>query len=409
MDYDVVVIGGGPAGMSAGLAAYKKGVKVAIIERSKELGGILNQCIHNGFGLHYYKEELTGPEYANRFIKQIEESKIDTYLNTTVLTLNKERQITAVNSNGLLEIDAKSIVLAMGCRERTASAIQLLGTRPSGIYTAGMAQKLCNMKGFLVGKRVVILGSGDIGLIMARRMTYEGAKVIAVLEIMDYSGGLKRNIVQCLEDYNIPLLYSHTVTEIVGKNKLDGIYIAPVQKDLSPIFEKEKFVECDCLLLSVGLIPENDLVADLGIKFDTTTGGAVVNDNLETSAEGIFSCGNVLHVHDLVDNVTKESEIAGKNAAKFVNGELCKNRSYRVINKFGIKYALPQIVNNVGREVQFYFRTDKIYRNVKLIVKCGEEVILTKKYSILSPGEMGSVMLLKAKIKDDIVMFLEEI
>lgn len=410
LKYDVVIIGGGPAGMAAGLSARKHGAKTLIIERDTRLGGILNQCIHQGFGLHYFGEEMTGPEYANRFRKMVESEDIDVMLESMVLSLDDSKKLTVLSPTaGLCEIQAGAVVLAMGCRERTAGAIALPGSRPAGVYTAGMAQKICNIDGYLVGKEVVILGSGDIGLIMARRMTTEGAKVKLVLELMPYSSGLKRNIVQCLDDYNIPIKYSHTITKIVGNPRMTGLYYAPVDENRRPILEEEKYISCDTLLLSVGLIPENDLLNGTSVEMSKVTNGAVVDENRMTSVEGIFSCGNVLHVHDLVDNVSNEAEIAGKSAAEYALGKANKSsEKVSVTACDGVRYALPQSVCKGEGEVKIFFRVGNVYKNVKLVAQCGDKTIFSKKYMVLAPGEMGSITLDKSDIDGDLVLRLEK-
>lgn len=403
MERELVIIGGGPAGLAAAIEAKERGVEdVLIIERDNSLGGILQQCIHNGFGLHIFKEQLTGPEYADRFIKRVKELNIDYFLNTMVLNMTEDKTITLLNEKlGLFNIKAKAIICSMGCRERTRGALNIPGTRPSGIFTAGAAQRFVNMEGYNVGKKVVILGSGDIGLIMARRMTLEGAQVKMVLEIMPYSTGLKRNIVQCLDDFNIPLKFNHTVIKIHGKDRLEGVTIARVDEKRNPILGTEEYVECDTLLLSVGLIPENELSREAGVEIDNITTGPIVTESMETSIEGIFACGNVVHVHDLVDFVTMESRLAGLGASKYIKGELI--RSENVIKTKavdGIRYVVPHkiTVDNVDDHVNFFMRVDNVYKNVMLYVEHNGQIVYKAKKVIVSPGEMENV-----KIKKDIL------
>ncbi|MGL5693101.1 MAG: NAD(P)/FAD-dependent oxidoreductase [Peptostreptococcaceae bacterium] len=393
MRYNVVVIGGGPAGLGAAVEAKRNGAKnVLILERDRELGGILNQCIHNGFGLHEFKEELTGPEYAQRFIKMVEEENIEYMLNTMVLNINDNKTIEALGENGLINLEADAIVLAMGCRERTRGAIDVPGYRPAGVYTAGAAQRLSNMEGYMVGKEIVIYGSGDIGLIMARRMTLEGAKVKAVVELNHHSSGLNRNIVQCLHDYDIPLKLSTSISYIHGKERVCGVTLTSVDENRNPIEGTEEFIECDTLLLSVGLIPENELSVDAGVTLDIKTSGPIVNNTMRTNIPGIFACGNVVHVHDLVDFVTKESKIAGKNAALYSLNNLENNETVKTIAGNGIGYIVPQYISPSNNEdINLFMRVRNICKNKKLVVKDGEKIILEKKRKHMIPSEMESI------------------
>ena len=394
--YGVVIIGGGPAGLAAGIKAYDSGEKsVLIIERDEKLGGILNQCIHNGFGLTRFKESLTGPEYADRFITEAKKRNIKIYTGTTVLSLTNKKIVTAINKEkGVFQVSAKAIILAMGCRERSRGALNIPGSRPAGVFSAGAAQKFVNIKGYLPGKNVVILGSGDIGLIMARRMTLEGAKVKAVCEIMPYSSGLKRNIVQCLDDFGIPLYLNHTITKIEGKERVSGVIVSAVDENKKPIKGTEIHFDCDTVLFSVGLIPENELSKEAGVELSPRTKGAVVDQTRETSVSGIFACGNVLQVHDLVDFVSEESEIAGKYAAEYsLNGERSKKLVPTVAGT-DVSYVLPQKIDvNLSGNVSLYFRVKAVVRNPIISIKCGEKEIFSIKKPIVVPGEMQRVNL----------------
>lgn len=404
LNYDIVIIGGGPAGLAAAISAKKSGVKsILVLERDKELGGILNQCIHNGFGLHTFKEELTGPEYAGRFITQLFEEKIEYKLETMVLDISKEKVVTAMNrEDGLVEIKAKAVILAMGCRERSRGALNIPGFRPAGVFSAGTAQRLVNMEGYLPGRKVVILGSGDIGLIMARRMTLEGAEVKVVAELLPYSGGLKRNIVQCLDDFGIPLKLSHTVVDIKGKERVEGITLAQVDANRKPIHGTEEFYECDTLLLSCGLIPENELSRELGVEINPVTSGPVVNESLETNVEGVFACGNVLHVHDLVDFVSQEAQAAGKNAAEYVlKGKSKEGNEVPIIATDGARYTVPKTINPKRMEENHTvrFRVGDVYRNCYVSVYLNDERIIHRKRPVVAPGEMEQVVLKKEQLE----------
>ena len=415
---DLVIVGGGPAGLAAAIAEKEKGIDdILIIERDERLGGILNQCIHNGFGLHTFQEELTGPEYAHRFICQVQKLGISYLTGTMVLDISPGKVVMMMNrTDGIVQIQAKAIVLAMGCRERPRGALNIPGYRPMGIYSAGTAQRLVNVDGFLPGKEVVILGSGDIGLIMARRMTLEGARVKVVAELMPYSGGLKRNIVQCLDDFGIPLKLRHTVVDIKGKQQLEGVILAEVDEKGKPIPGTEEEYVCDTLLLSCGLIPENELSRSMGICMNPVTNGPVVDESLESNLPGVFACGNVLHVHDLVDYVSEEAKCAGENAAAYIRGEL-KEREEQAIKiepQDGVRYTVPATIEpkRMRDKVKIRFRVGNVYRNCYISVYLGEKRIIHRKKQIVTPGEMEEVIIEKAKLEecgniDKIIVALE--
>ncbi len=396
---DLIIIGGGPAGLAAAISAYEQGCRdLLILEREETLGGILKQCIHNGFGLHTFKEELTGPEYARRYIEKALEYQIPYQCDTMVLEVTADKVVTAVSrANGLQQFQAKAVILAMGCRERPRGSLAIPGWRCSGIYTAGTAQKFVNLEGIMPGSRVMILGSGDIGLIMARRMTFMGAKVLACVELLPYSSGLKRNIVQCLDDYNIPLLLNHTVVDIAGRERLEGVTVAEVDpKTRRPIPGTEQDYACDTLLLSVGLIPENELSRMAGVEISPATSGAVVDENLETSVPGIFSCGNVLHVHDLVDYVSEEAEKAGANAWRLIrDGSAAPEKTIDVVSGFGVGGAVPQKIHpgNLSSPITVMFRPRDVFKNAKVRVTAGEKQLFSRASRILTPGEMVSLQL----------------
>ena len=414
INHDIVIVGGGPAGMAAAIAAYDAGVTdVVILDREPDMGGILRQCIHAGFGLHRLGRELTGPEYADVFKQQVLERNIKVFYESTVTAVSPDKVVTAQNRDGILKIQAKAVILAMGCRERSRGALNTPGTRPAGVFSAGTAQKFINCEGYMVGKKVVILGSGDIGLIMARRMTLEGAKVEAVCELMSYSGGLTRNIVQCLEDFDIPLYLSTTVCEIHGKGRLEGVTIAQVDERRNPIEETKRYIPCDTLLLSVGLIPENELTRGAGIPMDPITSGAIVDENCQTLTSGIFACGNVLQVHDLVDYVSDEAERAGRGAASFVKDGAKKADYVATKPGFGVRYVLPQQINkNADADVSLFLRVTQPFGKCKFTIKAGDTVLATAKRMMAAPGEMEKLTIkqeLLATINGEITVSLEEV
>ena len=405
-NYDIVIVGGGPAGLAAAVSARNAGVeKILILERDKELGGILNQCIHNGFGLHTFKEELTGPEYAYRFIEKVLDAKIEYKLNTMVMDISEDRVVTAMSrEDGMYQIKAGAVILAMGCRERPRGALNIPGYRPAGIFSAGTAQRLVNIEGYMPGREVVILGSGDIGLIMARRMTLEGAKVKVVAELMPYSGGLKRNIVQCLDDFGIPLKLSHTVVDIEGKEHLTAVTIAQVDNHGKPIPGTEERYTCDTLLLSCGLIPENELSRNAGVEMNPITSGPIVNESLETNIPGVFACGNVLHVHDLVDYVSEEADRAGLNAAKFIKGELVEGKGddIEIVATEGARYTVPSTIDldRMDDKLTVRFRVGAVYKDSYVSVYFDDERVMHNKKRIMAPGEMEQVIILKSKLEE---------
>ena len=411
-EHDIVVVGGGPAGLAAAIAAYDSGVTdVVVLDRESSVGGILRQCIHNGFGLHKLGRELTGPEYADVYRCEVEKRGIRVYCETTVTGVTADRVVTAQNKEGILKIKAGAVVLAMGCRERSRGALNISGTRPAGVYSAGTAQKFINCEGYMVGKKVVILGSGDIGLIMARRMTFEGAKVEAVCELMPYSGGLTRNIVQCLEDFGIPLYLSTTVAEIHGKERVEGVTIAQVDENRRVIEETKRYIPCDTLLLSCGLIPENELTRAAGIPIDPITSGALVDENRETAIPGIFACGNVLQVHDLVDYVSDEAEMAGIGAANFVKNGAVSGKTVETKPGNGVRYVLPQRVHTeIGKDVSLFLRVTQPFPKVRFTVKSGDVVLATAQRLKAAPGEMEKITVKGKKLalaKDPITVSLE--
>lgn len=395
--HKIVIIGGGPAGLAAAIAAYDAGVKdILVIERENRLGGILLQCIHNGFGLHRFKESLTGPEYADKYVREALKRNIPFLVGATVTDLSRDKIVTVTSpETGILKIKAEAVILAMGCRERSRGALNIPGSRPSGIFSAGTAQKFINVKGYAVGKRVVILGSGDIGLIMARRLTLEGAKVLAVCEIMPFSSGLKRNIEQCLNDFGIPLYLSHTITRIEGEDRVTGVVVSKVDEKKRPVPGTEMHFDCDTVLFSVGLIPENELSKKSGVTLSAKTKGAVVDQDRQTSADGIFACGNVLHVHDLADFVSEEAELTGKAAARYALGKLEKTTDITTECGDGVSYVVPQKITSDAADVKLFFRVSSVMKNCRIVVEAdGKELFAISKPALM-PGEMQTITLKK--------------
>ena len=418
--FDIVVVGGGSAGLASAIEAEKFGLKVAILERDDRLGGILNQCIHNGFGLNYFKQELTGPEYAQKFVDKLAGTNVKVFLGTTVVEMKKKMhekgnekpsniiyEIRTISRKGEISFEAKSVVLGTGCRERPSGSISLCGSRPAGVISAGSAQRLINIYGKMIGKKVVVVGSGDIGLIMARRLRFEGAEVVGVYEIMPYPSGLKRNIVQCLEDYNIPLHLSKTVCEVVGKDRVEGVFVAPVKEDFSLNEEKKEFIPCDTVVLSIGLVPENDVASALGVKMNSATNGAMVDEYLQTNLPGVFSCGNGLHVHDIVDNVSHEAERAGQNSAKYVLGQLSLLNPHKIVAKNGVRYVNPSVFYEGEGIININFRSNNVYRDKKIVIKSGGKIVREIEKKVILPAEMETVVVAKNNVTTDIEVSIE--